>query len=157
MTPIAIREAGGPDLTAILTLFEQTILSVNAKDYSPAQVKVWTGSVVQKDRWLRKIAEQYFILALLNNEPAGFASLTQTGYLDFLYVSKDHQRRGVATALYNELETYAKRLALTCLETDASITAKSFFEKQGFTVLRSQQVVIETVPLTNFKMKKQLA
>ena len=44
------------------------------------------------------------------------------------YVHKDHQRKGVATAICDALEQNAKAEKFT---THASITAKPFFEKRG--------------------------
>lgn len=151
-----ISKATEKDLDAILALFESTILHVNAKDYSPSQVMAWAGGVRKRDRWKQKIKEQYFLLACFHKKLVGFASLTQSGYLDFLYVSKDYQRQGIAKALYRELESYAKSHRFPLIETDASITARPFFKKLGFEILQQQQVLIENVVLTNYKMKKLL-
>ncbi|MBT7088103.1 GNAT family N-acetyltransferase, partial [bacterium] len=38
--------------------------------------------------------------------------------------------------------------------TEASITAKPFFEKRGFKVIKEQQVEKRGVKLTNFQMEK---
>jgi putative acetyltransferase len=151
-----IRKATEKDLDVILDLFESTILQVSAKDYSPAQVTAWAGGVRKRDKWKQKIREQYFLLVFVDKQPAGFASISPAGYLDFLYVSKDFQRQGIAKALYRELETFAKSKHLSSIETDASITARPFFKKLGFETLQQQQVLIDNVVLTNYKMKKEL-
>lgn len=73
-----------------------------------------------------------------------------TGYLDRLYVHKDFQRKGIATALCEELER-----AVSCkITTHASITAKPFFENRGYKVITEQQVNRQNVLLTNFIMEK---
>ena len=58
----------------------------------------------------------------------GFGDISAEGYLDRLYVSKDHQRRGIATAICTALEEAVPAERIT---TQASITAKPFFEKRG--------------------------
>ena len=42
------------------------------------------------------------------------------------------------------------------MTTHASITARSFFEKQGYRVIREQQVERKGLLLTNFVMEKTL-
>jgi putative acetyltransferase len=156
MSTIRIRRATANDLESILQLFQQTIEAVNAKDYSPGQIAVWKNGAAKKERWIEKIATQYFLLAEIKNETAGFGSITQEGYLDFLYVSKDHQRMGVAAGLYHALEQFALSNHLPKIISDVSITARPFFEKQGYIVVQQQSVVIDGVSLTNYKMEKHL-
>ena len=76
----------------------------------------------------------------------GFADLAEDGYLDRLYVHRDWQGRGVATALCDALPD--ARL------THASLTARPFFEKRGWHVVREQQVERRGVRLTNFVMER---
>jgi len=157
MPDILVKKATSDDLDQILTLFEQTIYAINKADYSPEQLRAWTSSVSKKNRWRKKIEEQQFLLAFVEEELAGFSSVTIDGYLDFLFVSKHHQRQGIATTLYKALEQHARSHKMQELTTDASITARPFFERQGFVLVQEQQVIIDGIALTNFKMKKKLA
>ena len=45
-------------------------------------------------------------------------------------------------------------LNISKLQTDASITAKPFFEKHGFKTVQQQTVKIKDVELINYKMEK---
>jgi putative acetyltransferase len=153
---IAIKQATQSDLDTIIQLFSDTIGVVNAKDYSAEQIRVWKGGASKKEKWLKKISEQYFLIAEIDNRLAGFGSITHDGYLDFMYVSKDHQGRGVASEIYNSLEKFAVKKRIDKIVSDVSITAKPFFEKQGFELLQEQQVAIDGVKLRNYKMQKPL-
>lgn len=153
---ILTRQATSNDLEKILRLFKETIETVNAKDYSPEQITVWKNGASKKERWLKKISEQYFLLTEIDKEIAGFGSITHDGYLDFMYVSKNHQRIGVAQKIYTALQEFAKSRQLTQITSDVSITAKPFFEKQGFEVIIEQQVSIDGIQLTNYKMRNYL-
>ena len=73
-----------------------------------------------------------------------------------MYVSKDYQRMGIAKTLYRELETFARKQKIDRIISEVSITAKTFFEKLEFEVVDQQDVKIEGITLTNFKMEKQL-
>ena len=80
------------------------------------------------------------------------ADYTNTaGYLDRLYVHKDYQKKGIASALCDRLE---ENCAAAYFTTHASITARPFFEKRGYRVMKEQQVVRKGVKLTNYVMKK---
>lgn len=153
---ITIRQATSNDLEKVVQLFRETIEAINAKDYSPEQINVWKNGSSKREKWLNKFAEQYFLLAEINNRIAGFGSITPGGYLDFMYVNKDHQNMGVATEIYNELENFAQTNHLDKITSDVSITAKSFFERKGFEVIREQQADINGIKLTNYKMQKHL-
>ena len=56
-----------------------------------------------------------------------------SGYID-MCVDPATGRRGIATALLLWARTEAKRLGSSTLTTHASITARPFFEAQGFVV-----------------------
>ena len=81
----------------------------------------------------------------------GFGDIDSTGYLDRLYVRKDRQRRGIASAICGELENAADAAKIT---THASITARPFFQKRGYRVVREQQVERGGILLTNYVMEK---
>lgn len=81
----------------------------------------------------------------------GFGDIDQTGYLDRLYVNKDSQNKGVATAICDKLESEVK---FACVTVHASITAKPFFEKRGYKILKMQEVEREGVCLRNYIMQK---
>jgi len=77
--------------------------------------------------------------------------MDNTGYLDRLYIHKDYQGQGIATALCNRLEADFPAGPVT---THAFITAKPFFESRGYRVIKEQQVERKGVILTNYVMKK---
>jgi len=53
----------------------------------------------------------------------------------------------------NELE---KNISVTKIMTHASITAKPFFERRGYQVIKKQQVIKCGIALTNYVMEKVL-
>ena len=81
----------------------------------------------------------------------GFADMDGSGYLDRLYVHRDFQRRGVASALCDALEAASAAETFT---THASRTARPFFECRGWRVVREQTVLRRGVALNNFVMEK---
>ena len=74
--------------------------------------------------------------------------MDKSGCLDLLYVHKDFQRQGIATALCDELEK-----GFTVIKTYASVTAKPFFEKRGYKTIKEQEVERLGIKLKNFEMR----
>ena len=151
-----LRTATANDVPQIIQLFNGTITTVNSKDYTSEQTTVWSSRGTDTAKWVTKISEQYFIVLEEGAAIIGFASLTALGYLDFMYVHKDHQGRGIASMLLKGLEDKAYQLNIHEIISDVSITAKPFFLSKGFKVLAQQSVNIDSVALTNFKMRKEI-
>lgn len=155
--PIRLRALEEIHILECIILFQNTIHTVNAKDYSPIQLEAWAPKVKPEVtlRW-QTLSENIAYVAEFGNQIVGFGDLTKEGYLDRLYVHKDFQGQGVAVAIVQKLEEQAHELNLKEITTAASITAKPFFERSGFVVTKEQQVEIHGVKLTNFVMRKLL-
>lgn len=147
-----IREYKPADCAQLAELFYQTVHSVNAKDYTEEQLNVWATGNVDLDEWNRSFLKHKTIVAIADGKIVGFGDIDKTGYLDRLYVHKDYQRQGVASAICNELEAFAKGKILT---THASITAKPFFQRRGYRVIKAQEIIRNGVALTNYVMEKE--
>ncbi len=95
--------------------------------------------------------EHFTVVAVDDDVIVGFGDIDKTGYLDRLFVHKNYQKRGIAKAICDELE---KKVNTERFITHASITARPFFEKRGYRVLKEQQVEREGVILLNYVMEK---
>jgi putative acetyltransferase len=161
---IILRRAVPEDLEELRKLYYDTVTTINAKDYDENQIRAWVGPWANSAKPVRgegktfsqKIVEQYFIVAIIDNVIAGFASLEDNGYLDFMYVHKDYQRCGVAKALLTELESYARKKGIKELDAIVSITAKGFFEKHGWKKIREDVVEIRGAMFTDNILVKTL-
>ena len=149
-----LRKGEIEDLSALKALFAATVESFCSADYSPIQIEVWASGIEKNDRWIDMITNQLVIVAHNRNEIVGFATLVDFQYIDFFYVHKDHQRKGIADKLYAAIEKEAIKNQQIELKADVSITAKGFFEKSGFEVLAEQRVFRKGIELMNYKMKK---
>ena len=153
-----IRRYRKEDCREIVQLFYDTIHSVNARDYTKSQLAVWAPEIDEINLvvWDKSLSEHYTVVAEDNNMIVGFGDMDSTGYLDRLYVHKSFQQQGIASKIFNELEQYAKDRGYSFVTTEASITAKAFFEKYGYQVIKEQQVERKDQFLTNYLMRKKL-
>ena len=148
---MVIRKYRSSDCKEIIELFYNTVHTVNAKDYTKEQLDVWATGKVELEKWDKSFQEHFTVVAVDEEIIVGFGDIDKTGYLDRLYVHHDYQKKGVATAICNELE----KVVQSNITTYASITAKPFFEKQGFQVDEEQKRKANQMCLTNYKMSKQ--
>lgn len=134
-------------------LFYITVHTINSKDYTIEQRKVWATGEVDLVAWNDSFVKNYTLVAMEGEKVVGFGDISATGYLDRLYVHKDFQRRKVATALCDRLE---KGVDVSRITTHASITARPFFENRRYVVVKEQQVERKGILLTNYVMEKKL-
>lgn len=146
-----IRPYRPSDCGAMAELFYTTVHTVNADDYTPRQLDAWADGQVDLAAWDRSFRAHCTLVAEEGGALIGFGDITAGGYLDRLYVHHMHQRQGVASALCDRLEETVEGPVTT----HASITARPFFEKRGYRVVKEQQVERHGVLLTNFVMEKQ--
>lgn len=145
-----LRRYKQSDCRELAELFYNTVHTVNAADYNNEQLNAWATGRVDLEAWNKSLQEHYSIVAVDNGIIVGFGDIDQTGYLDRLYVHADYQGRGIATAICNKLEQSVSGKIVT----HASVTAKPFFEKRGYKVIKEQGVERQGVFLTNYVMEK---
>lgn len=148
-----IRSYVSADCEEIAELFYQTVHAVNAKDYTDEQLNAWASGRVNLAEWDKSFLEHITVVAVENDAIVGFGDIDKSGYLDRLYVHKDFQSQGIATALCDKLE---RSISAEKIFTHASVTAKGFFEHRGYKVVREQQVIRNGIYMTNFIMEKYI-
>lgn len=152
---MVLRRYRTSDCGRMAELFYETVHSVNAADYTKEQLDAWATGNVDLTAWDKSFLEHFTIVAEETGDDGkrivGFGDIDSTGYLDRLYVRKDRQRRGIASAICGELENAADAAKII---THASITARPFFLKRGYRVVREQQVERGGILLTNYVMEK---
>lgn len=148
---MVIREYRPLDCEVLAELFYNTVHTVNVKDYTKEQLDVWATGKVDLEKWNQSFEEHYSLVAIDDERIVGFGDINKAGYLDRLFVHSDYQRKGIATAICNQLEQAVQGRIVT----HASITARPFFEQRGYRVIKEQQVERQGIFLTNFIMEKE--
>jgi putative acetyltransferase len=93
------------------------------------------------------------LVAEEDGEVMGFAELEEDGHLDMLYLRGD----AVGRRLYEAVEEEAGDSGIGRIFTEANITARPFFERNGLRVVGEQMVWRWGIEMTNFAMEKPLA
>ena len=152
-----IRVALQSDTVELKQLFQNTVLAINRRDYSQAEVEDWASCGDNLANIKDMIKTHYFIVAVnQQSEIVGFSSITPQGYLHSMFVHKDFQGKGIAIMLLNEIEQYAITNGIMRITSEVSLTARPFFEKRGYIVEEEQKSKANQLSLTNFWMAKQM-
>lgn len=146
-----IRKYKPSDCECLAELFYKTVHSVNAMEYTEKQLNVQATGSVDLKKWNKSFLEHYTIVAISNRQIIGFVDIDKSGYLDRLYVHRDFQKQGIASAICDELENSVKEKHIT---TYASITVKPFFQSRGYFVVCKQEVIRQGISITNYVMMK---
>lgn len=154
---IKIRRANPGDLDEMQQLFVETIKHACTKDYNPQQIAAWTSSVNDKERWYKKLSSQTFLVAEVDDKMVGYTSLEKGNYIDFLYVHKNHLGKGIASLLLKEVEHLSLQSGYIEIQSDVSKTARPFFERKGYKIMRENKILVNDVGLINYRMIKKLS
>lgn len=144
------------DASATAEIFLRAITEVASRDYTPSQIAAW-ARVEDLIAWGSVRESRPTWIAEIHGQVVGFADLTGDGLLDMMFVHPQYQGVGVASSLLHKVEAQARAWNMSCLSTEASRTARPFFERRGFRVVRAQQVQKRGETLENFLMEKSLA
>lgn len=154
---ITIRALSEKDIPEMQMLFRNTVLHVNRKDYTKEETEDWASCGDDPAHWADLLSAHDFIAAWADSgEMIGFASMNAHGHLHSMFVHQAWQGRGVATLLLAEAEAKARDYGVRTITADVSITARPFFERRGYQVIKQQQQRANRLLLTNFSMRKDL-
>ncbi|MDA7086844.1 GNAT family N-acetyltransferase [Pseudomonas sp. SA3-5] len=153
---ITLRDYHARDLQALVELLGAAVHRLGAADYDQAQRRAWAPAHADMPAWQTRLAALELLIAEDNRQLAGFIGFTRDGHIDLLFTAPQHARQGVATALYAAAQTRIHAAGATSVFTEASLTARPFFARQGFSVEQAQTVVRGTVTLQRFAMRKPL-
>jgi putative acetyltransferase len=151
-----IRPAMPGDFGAIACVFHEAIHQIAKRDYTEGQLRAWSPSQRTAEHWRRRTGELEVKVAVTENVLAGFIGFSRSGYIDLLFTRPDFVRRGIARALLLEAETMLRQLGVRTAWTQASLTARDFFQVMGYVILREQTVRCSGVELGNYRMEKTL-
>ncbi len=154
---LKLRHFREQDRDALITLFYETVHTVNAAHYRPEQLDAWAPKTPLWEHWNRVFNRPAFVVAELDGVIAGFGDLDENGVFDHLFVHKDYQGQGIASCICFCVERLALYRGITAIKTEASITARPFFERKGYRVINEQKKPCRGQILINYIMEKKLA
>lgn len=139
MNKVAIRTAGLSDALGFLETLNASIRGVASADYPPEIIESWSIPIGPKSlsRYADNPEGELRILAEIGGQVVGIAAtVLKTCELRACYVAPNGLRRGVGTALVQELERIAKAEGLEHFHLAGTITAEPFYNALGYASLQ---------------------
>ncbi|MBE9192790.1 GNAT family N-acetyltransferase [Gloeocapsopsis crepidinum LEGE 06123] len=144
------------DTEQVARLFHETVHEINIRNYSSAQIEAWAPDDIHFIDWEKRCFSRFTYVADDQGVIAGFAELEPNGHIDCFYCHKNYQRCGVGSQIYQVIEAKALDLEINHLFVEASITAKPFFQRMGFSTVKQQEVTCRGEIFINYVMEKLL-
>ena len=156
---VAIRTYEPRDAADVADVFYRSAREVALSDYTVEQVKAWVPGRWDAEQEQRRSGDGRLVLVAAGEQDRviAFIDLEPDGHIDRLFCAPEAAGRGIASQLYDEVETAAREQGITRLFTEASEPARRFFERKGFMVLERQDKILRGVPIHNYRMAKTLA
>ena len=153
----ALRPFLAEDASVLAQIFQSAIVELTSDDYTESQQEAWASAADDVADFAAKLASRLTLVATLDGEPVGFASLAGKDKIDMLYVHPDAAGQGAGATLADALEKLAGARGAEKLTVDASDTARGFFEHRGYAAQSRNSISIGDEWLANTTLTKTLA
>ena len=156
---VTIRGYQPRDAADLAEVFYRSVREAALADYTPAQVEAWLPARPDASLMARRAGDGRLVLVAVDDDDrvVAYIDLEPDGHIDHLYCVPEAVGRGVASRLYDALETAARDQRIGRLYVEASEAARRLFARKGFTLQRRQDLVRHGVAIHNYVMAKNLA
>lgn len=156
MSDFIIRTMKLSEFNIVARLVYDSVHTLCTNEYTPEQLDAWVPKNLYMPAFRRSLFRCYAIVAVSGKEIIGFMSTERDGYVNRLYTRPDWINRGVATALLNNTERWAREHRIKRLVLESSKSAEGFYIKNGFEKIGEIESVKNDLEFTSAKMKKEL-
>ncbi|MEJ7740611.1 MAG: GNAT family N-acetyltransferase [Chitinophagaceae bacterium] len=161
---LTIRKATVDDVGIISHLAQVIWPPTYNEILSQAQIGYMMNLFYSAESLAGQFKKHHFILAVLNEQPVGFASYSTMDEaciykLHKLYVRTDTQGKGLGKALIHYILDEISSLQAKALDLNVnrSNKARMFYEKLGFTVIREENIDIgQGFWMTDYVMRREV-
>lgn len=150
-----IRLAQNKDYAPIARLHKATIRHINSKDYPEDVVSVWSKRT-KASRFRNSASKVKRWVAVEKEKIVGFCDHDFKCDLGGLYIHKDFQGKGIGGKLLKKAEESMKKLGCKKITIMSTISAKTFYQKNGYKVIKKGFHQIENKKVKVFNMSKTI-
>jgi putative acetyltransferase len=152
-----IRKYEPGDELTIGQIYHDAVHQLTRDDYTEEQRNAWAtpieGDDAWAEKWRRRCERKQPWVAVVDGEVTGFIEFDSDGHIDCTYVSPDHAGKGHMSAIMERIFQEARQSNLIRLYAEVSITARPFFERHGFRLVRNNPHKVRGVPILNYIME----
>lgn len=150
-----IRLAQDKDYAGIARLHRNTIRHINAKDYPEDVISIWSKRT-KASRFRNSASKVKRWVAVEKGKIVGFCDHDFKCELSGLYIHKDFQGKGLGGKLLKIAEKSMKKLGCKKIKIMSTISAKTFYQKNDYKVIKKDFHPIENKKIRVFSMNKSV-
>ena len=152
-----IRKYQRGDELRIGEIYHDAVHQLTCDHYSEQQRHAWAtpieGDASWAEKWRKRCERKQPWVAVVDDQVVGFIEFDSDGHIDCTYVSPTHAGKGHMSAIMDRIFQEARQSNLIRLYAEVSITARPFFERHGFRVVRDNPHEVRGVPILNYIME----
>jgi putative acetyltransferase len=156
---VRIRLFKPADAEALHSIFVSAILETGRRHYNDEQVRAWAANAADPAEYVERAQDGRVVFVATDDQdiPLAYIDLEGDGHIDHLFCRPDRVGKGIASALYEELERAAIARGIQKLYVEASEGSRPLFLRKGFTLNERRDFCVDGVPTHNYAMTKVLA
>ena len=156
MADYIIRAMKISEFNTVAKLVYDSVHTLCVNEYTSEQLDAWVPKNLYMPAFRRSLFRCYAIVAVCEKEIIGFMSTERDGYVNRLYTHPDWIKKGVATALLNKTEEWARAHKIKKLLLESSKSAEGFYVKNGFEKIGEIKSLKNDIEFVSAKMRKEL-
>ncbi|MGM9551671.1 MAG: GNAT family N-acetyltransferase [Clostridia bacterium] len=157
MGDFTIRSMRITEFNTVAKLIYDSVHALCKNDYSPEELDAWVPKSMYMPAFKRSLVRCYAIVAVNSDKKIiGFMSTEPDGYVNRLYTHPEYVNCGVASALLENTELWAKKRKIFRLVLESSKSAEAFYLKHGFEKAGEIVSIKNNLKFVSAKMKKEL-
>ena len=146
------RIAEEKDFPRLRQIYRDSVKRLAPSLYTPEQVKAWSLTPDNRDRFWQFIFGCDTYLLIQNETIIGFCGLaTEDGHIVSLYLHPDFTRQGYGTKVLNYVLNVGIEAGITKFYTEASFFSEPVFSRCGFEVVTMETVYYGDVLFRRYK------
>lgn len=152
-----IRTFEPADAEQVVALHRRAVEELCSDDYTAEQIDAWTDNSVEESVETAQRPEIHRFVAVVDGTVVGFGEYNaEQAEITGLYVDPDWTGNGIGAALLDRVETDAARDGIDALTCFSTVTARTFYEAHGYTVVEQVMYDMDGTELPAYHMEKTL-
>lgn len=133
-----------------------SVHSLCTSDYTLRELDAWAPKNMDMVKFNSSLFRSVNWVMVEQGKIIGFINIERDGYVNRLFTHPDFVRRGVASALLENAENWARKRGLKRIRLAASRTGSGFYLKKGYRPVDIERVEKKGVAFENKIMEKYL-
>lgn len=152
---MVLREVREEDVPTLARLYADSVRTLAPGRYTAEAVEAW-ASRAERAAFRDLVVIPRTLVVEDETGIVGFGGLDPSGHVASMYVRGDRSREGIGSLLLSRLLEAGEDAGMRRFTVDASLVARSLFERHGFSIVATEVVEREGVDIARLRMEKRL-